>query len=84
VSRRRAKRSAKNHLAQANGLTAGHIIGSTWKGYQELEPKPRMQEVEAGLSDFILDELATLEPHHYPYMKYREGFRGRQGFIWPV
>jgi hypothetical protein len=37
-----------------------------------------MQEFEAGLSDFILDELATLEPHHYPYMKYGDGFRGRQ------
>jgi len=49
------------------------------EGYQELEPKPRMQEVEAGLSDFILDELETLEPHHYPYMKYGDGFRGRQG-----
>jgi hypothetical protein len=48
------------------------------EGYQELEPKPRMQEVEAGLSDFILDELATLEPHHYPYMKYGDGFRGRR------
>jgi len=48
-------------------------------GYQELEPKPRMQEVEAGLSDFILDELETLQPHHYPYMKYGDGFRGRQG-----
>lgn len=49
------------------------------EGYQELDPKPRMQEVETGLSDFILDELETLEPHHYPYMKYGDGFRGRQG-----
>ena len=49
------------------------------EGYQELDSKPRMQEVEAGLYDFILTELETLEPHHYPYMKYGAGFRGRQG-----
>ena len=49
------------------------------QGYQELDPKPRMQEVEAGLSDLILDELETLKPRHYPYMTYGIGFRGRQG-----
>lgn len=79
MSRRRAKRSKKNHLAQAEWAGRGAYYRIDLEGYQELDPKPQMQEVEAGLSDFILDELATLEPHHYPYMKYGDGFRGRQG-----
>jgi predicted HNH restriction endonuclease len=38
-----------------------------------------MEEPEAGVSDFILYELETHDPPHYPYMKYGDGFRGRQG-----
>ena len=49
------------------------------EGYRELDPKPRMHEVEAGLSELIMDELAVLKPRYYPYMQYGEGFRGRQG-----
>lgn len=47
-------------------------------GFQEASPKPRLDEIERGLSSLILNDLGKGH-EHYPYMRYRNSFRGRQG-----
>jgi hypothetical protein len=79
-SRVRRFRHARLTAHQRDLLSQCGTIGATVTApVQIFESEPRMQEVEAGLSDLILDELETLKPRYYPYMTYGDGFRGRQG-----
>jgi hypothetical protein len=48
------------------------------KDFHAFEPKLPMDEIEAGLEELILSELAN-RPKYYPYAPYRDRFRGAQG-----
>jgi hypothetical protein len=59
------------------GRSAYYRINLT--GFEALTTPPSLDDIEDGLFDLILSEVLADRAKHYPYVRYREGFRVAQG-----